>query len=130
MANRSRPLSPHLQVYRWQIQMATSILHRATGVILSVGALIIAGGLVALMMGPQSWTCFTDHAGAWYGKAFLFAWTWVFAYHLCNGLRHVVQDFAIGYSKPAFIRSSWLSVIASLVLTALVWAYVGLGALA
>jgi len=54
MANRPRPLSPHLQVYRWQIQMATSILHRATGIVLSVGALIIAGGLLALMMGPES----------------------------------------------------------------------------
>jgi len=54
MAARERPLSPHLQVYRWQIQMATSILHRATGIFLSVGALIIAGGLLALMMGPES----------------------------------------------------------------------------
>lgn len=124
MANRPRPLSPHLQVYRWQIQMATSILHRATGIVLSVGALIIAGGLLALMMGPESWNCFTTHASAWYGKVILFGWTWCFAYHLCNGLRHIIQDFAIGYSKPAFIRSSWLSVIGSLVITALVWAYV------
>ena len=107
--------------------MATSILHRATGVILSVGALIIAGGLLALMMGQQSWTCFTDHAGAWYGQAFLFAWTWVFAYHLCNGIRHIVQDFAVGYAKATFIRSAWLSVIGSLVLTALVWLAVCLG---
>jgi succinate dehydrogenase / fumarate reductase cytochrome b subunit len=124
MANRPRPLSPHLQVYRWQIQMATSILHRATGIVLSVGALIIAGGLLALMMGPESWNCFTTHASAWYGKVFLFGWTWCFAYHLCNGIRHIVQDFAIGYAKATFIRSSWMSVIGSLVITALVWAYV------
>ena len=130
MANRPRPLSPHLQVYRWQIQMATSILHRATGIVLSVGALIIAGGLLALMMGPESWNCFTGHAGSWYGKLFLFAWTWAFAYHLCNGIRHIVQDFAIGYAKATFIRSSWVSVIASLVLTALIWAYVCMGAAA
>ncbi len=124
MATRERPLSPHLQVYRWQIQMATSILHRATGIFLSVGALIIAGGLLALMMGPESWNCFTGLAGAWYGQLFLFAWTWAFAYHLCNGIRHVVQDFAIGFSIAAFVRSSWMSVIVSLVITALVWAYV------
>ena len=127
MATRQRPLSPHLQVYRWQIQMATSILHRATGVFLSVGALIIAAGLLALMMGPESWNCFTGHAGAWDGRVFLFAWTWSFAYHLCNGIRHVVQDFAIGFSIPAFIRSSWLSVTGSLVITLLVWAYVMFG---
>ena len=130
MAARERPLSPHLQVYRWQIQMATSILHRASGIFLSVGALIIAGGLLALMMGPESWNCFTGHAGSWYGKLFLFAWTWAFAYHLCNGIRHIVQDFAISFSIPAFVRSSWISVFASLVITALVWAYVFAGATA
>lgn len=130
MANRPRPLSPHLQVYRWQIQMATSILHRAAGIFLSVGALIIAGGLLALMMGPESWNCFTGYAGAWYGQVFLFAWTWAFAYHLCNGIRHIVQDFGIGFSIPAFIRSSWMSVIGSLLITAAVWAYVSLGGVA
>ncbi|HEY0861078.1 MAG TPA: succinate dehydrogenase, cytochrome b556 subunit [Pseudoxanthomonas sp.] len=121
MATHQRPLSPHLQVYRWQIQMATSILHRGTGIFLALGALVIAAGLMALMLGPESWNCFTDIAAAWYGKAFLFVWTWAFAYHLCNGIRHVVQDFAIGFSIPAFIRSSWLSVFGSLLITALVW---------
>ena len=122
MSTRERPLSPHLQVYRWQVQMVTSILHRATGIFLSVGALIIAGGLLALMMGPESWNCFTGHAGSWYGKLFLFAWTWSFAYHLCNGIRHIVQDFGHGFSIPAFVRSSWMSVAGSLAITALIWA--------
>ncbi len=127
MATPQRPISPHLQVYRWQIQMVTSILHRATGVFLSFGALVVAAALMALMLGPQAWTCFTDVAGAWYGQAFLFVWTWCFAYHLCNGIRHVVQDFAVGFSIPAFKRNSWLSVIGSLVITALVWGYVMAG---
>jgi succinate dehydrogenase / fumarate reductase, cytochrome b subunit len=124
MATRSRPLSPHLQVYRWQIQMATSILHRATGVLLTFGALVIAAGLITLMAGPDHWTCFTDILGAWYGKLFLFAWTWAFAYHLCNGIRHIVQDFGYGFSIPAFVRSSWTSVVGSLAITALIWGYV------
>ncbi|MDQ1093562.1 succinate dehydrogenase / fumarate reductase cytochrome b subunit [Xanthomonas sacchari] len=128
MATRERPLSPHLQVYRWQIQMATSILHRATGIVLSVGALIIAAALLVLMLGPASWNCFRGMAGAWYGQVFLFAWSWAFAYHLCNGLRHIVQDFGHGFSIPAFVRSSWMSVIGSLVIVALIWAYVLNGA--
>jgi succinate dehydrogenase / fumarate reductase cytochrome b subunit len=128
MAIQERPLSPHLQVYRWQIQMATSILHRATGIVLSIGALIIATGLLVLMLGSEHWSCFTQLAGAWYGQLFLFFWSWAFAYHLCNGIRHIVQDFGVGFSIPAFKRSSWLSVIASLVITALIWAYVLLGA--
>ena len=128
MATQERPLSPHLQVYRWQIQMATSILHRATGIVLSLGALIIATGLLVLMLGPEHWSCFTQLAGAWYGRLFLFLWSWAFAYHLCNGIRHIVQDFAHGFSIPAFKRSSWLSVIGSLVITALIWGYVLIGA--
>ena len=69
MSSRERPLSPHLQVYRWQIQMVTSILHRATGIVLAAGALLITAGLMALMIGPEAWTCVTTHAGAWYGQA-------------------------------------------------------------
>ncbi|KAF1710645.1 succinate dehydrogenase, cytochrome b556 subunit [Pseudoxanthomonas kalamensis DSM 18571] len=124
MASPQRPLSPHLQVYRWQIQMATSILHRGTGIFLALGALLIAAALLALVMGEQHWNCVTGLAGSWFGKLFLFGWSWAFAYHLCNGIRHIVQDFAIGFSIPAFIRSSWLSVIGSLVITALIWACV------
>ncbi|WP_295935518.1 succinate dehydrogenase, cytochrome b556 subunit [uncultured Xanthomonas sp.] len=130
MATRERPLSPHLQVYRWQIQMVTSILHRATGIVLSVGALVIAAALLVLMLGPASWNCFRGMAGAWYGQVFLFAWSWAFAYHLCNGLRHIVQDFGHGFSIPAFVRSSWMSVVGSLVIVALIWAYVLHGAAA
>ncbi|WP_045727745.1 succinate dehydrogenase, cytochrome b556 subunit [Xanthomonas sp. GPE 39] len=130
MATRERPLSPHLQVYRWQIQMVTSILHRATGVVLALGALVIVAALLVLMRGQASWDCFRAMAGTWYGQVFLFAWSWAFAYHLCNGLRHIVQDFGHGFSIPAFVRSSWLSVIGSLVIVALIWVDVLTGAAA
>ena len=124
MTTRQRPLSPHLQVYRWQIQMVTSILHRATGVVLAFGALLIAAALLALMLGPEAWQCVTGLAGSWFGLAFLFAWSWAFAYHLCNGIRHIVQDFGHGYRIASFVRSSWMSVIASLLVTGLIWGYV------
>lgn len=121
MATRERPLSPHLQVYRWQIQMVTSILHRATGVALAVGILAVAAGLIALAAGPQAWQAYGVHAGAWYGKLLWFGWTWSLAYHLLNGIRHLVQDAGYGYSIPAFVRNGWLAVLGSLALTALVW---------
>ncbi|MFK3647673.1 succinate dehydrogenase, cytochrome b556 subunit [Lysobacter enzymogenes] len=121
MANRERPLSPHLQVYRWQVQMVTSILHRATGVILSVGALLIAWGLSALAAGPDAWASFIACARSPLGFLILFGWTWAFAYHLLNGIRHLVQDAGFGYKVQTFVRSSWTSVIGSLVLTALIW---------
>jgi succinate dehydrogenase / fumarate reductase cytochrome b subunit len=120
MATRPRPLSPHLQVYRWQIQMVTSIVHRTTGIILAVGALLIAAALPALASGPEAWDCVRDLAGSWFGLAVLFGWTWAFAFHLLNGIRHLVQDAGFGFSIPAFVRNGWLSVIGSLFLTGVI----------
>lgn len=124
MTTKQRPLSPHLQVYRWQIQMATSIVHRATGIILALGALLIAAALLAMATGPEAWACVQGLAGSWFGLAFLFGWTWAFAYHLLNGIRHLVQDAGYGFSIPDFVRSGWLSVIGSLLLTGVIWGFV------
>lgn len=121
MANPQRPLSPHLQVYRWQIQMVTSILHRATGVVLAVGSLLFAWALVALAAGPEQWATVTACATSPLGFLVLFGWSWAFAYHLINGIRHLVQDAGFGFKVASFLRSSWISVFGSLALTALVW---------
>ena len=121
---RERPLSPHLQVYRWQVQMVTSILHRATGMALAVGLLAMVWGLVALAAGPERWTAFADCAGSLPGRIVLFGFSWALAYHLLNGIRHLVQDAGYGFSIPAFVRSGWLSVIGSLLLTGLIWGFI------
>lgn len=121
MANRERPLSPHLSVYRWQIQMVTSILHRATGVVLTLGGLLLAWGLVALAAGEASWNDFIGFARSPLGFLILFGWTWAYAYHLLNGIRHLLQDMGKAVRIEQFVTSSWVAVIGSLVLTALVW---------
>lgn len=121
MANRERPLSPHLQVYRWQVQTVTSILHRATGVVLSLGNLLIVCGLLSLAAGPESWAHFTAFTRSFLGFLIMFGWSWAMAFHLINGIRHLVQDAGLGYRIESFIRSSWISVFGSLVLTALIW---------
>lgn len=121
MAYRDRPLSPHLQVYRWQVQMVGSILHRATGIILSVGSLLIAWGLVALAAGPEAWGRFTGFARSPLGFVILFGWTWALAFHLLAGLRHLAQDAGALCEPRSLVTSSWVAVIGSLVLTALVW---------
>lgn len=124
MADTRRPLSPHLQVYKWQVQMLTSILHRATGIVLAIGSLIILWGLWSLASGNEAYAQFAACAGSPLGMLVLIGWTWSFAYHLCNGIRHLVQDTGVGYAIPQFVRSSWLSIIGSLVITVLVWACV------
>ncbi|MGB0134021.1 succinate dehydrogenase, cytochrome b556 subunit [Dokdonella sp.] len=121
MPPNARPLSPHLQVYRWQIQMVTSILHRATGVILVVGSLLAAASLAALASGPDAWACVLGLAATWYGQVVLIGWTWALAYHWLNGIRHLLQDAGLGFSIARFVSNSWVSVIGSFVLTAIIW---------
>ncbi|MBN8262709.1 MAG: succinate dehydrogenase, cytochrome b556 subunit [Xanthomonadales bacterium] len=121
---RERPLSPHLQVYKRQVQMMTSITHRATGMVLAVGALAMVWGLGALAAGRGPWTEFVACVGSPFGKVVLFGFTWALAYHLINGIRHLVQDAGHGFAIPEFIRSSWISVIGSVVLVVLAWVVV------
>ncbi|WP_448097325.1 succinate dehydrogenase, cytochrome b556 subunit [Luteibacter yeojuensis] len=128
MAQTGRPLSPHLQVYKWQVQMVSSILHRVTGILNAVGSLIIVWGLASIAAGPEAFGTFTGVAGSPFGTVLMVGWTLNFFYHLCNGIRHLVQDTGAGYAIETFIRSSWLSIVGAIVLTALVWGYVLLGA--
>ncbi|MFI4958918.1 MAG: succinate dehydrogenase, cytochrome b556 subunit [Lysobacterales bacterium] len=124
MADTQRPLSPHLQVYKWQVQMMSSILHRATGIALAVGSLLVVCGLLHLAAGEDSFNHFKNIIGSPVGMVLLIGWSWALFYHLCNGIRHLIQDAGLGYDIPQFVRSSWLSVTGSIVLTVLVWAYV------
>jgi succinate dehydrogenase / fumarate reductase cytochrome b subunit len=124
MADTQRPLSPHLQIYKRQVQMMTSIVHRATGIALAVGSLLVVFGLLHLAAGEESFNQFKGIIGSPVGMVLLFGWSWALFYHLCNGIRHLIQDAGAGYSIPQFVRSSWLSVAGSIVLTVLVWAYV------
>lgn len=124
MPATARPLSPHLSIYRWQVQMVTSILHRATGVALAAGTILLLVALLALASGPEAWSRVATFCNAWYGRILLVGWTWAFAFHLLNGIRHLLQDVGWGYTIPQFVRNGWLAVAGSMVLTALIWACV------
>lgn len=124
MADTQRPLSPHLQIYKRQVQMMTSIVHRATGIALAVGSLLVVAGLMHLASGEESFNHYRAIIGSPVGMILLLGWTWALFYHLCNGVRHLIQDAGLGYEIPQFVRSSWLSVLGSVVLTVLVWTYV------
>lgn len=101
--------------------MVSSILHRASGIALVAGTLLVTAALIALASGPEAWNCVVDFAGSWYGRILLLGWTWSLAFHWLNGIRHLLQDAGLGYSIARFVANSWLSVIGSLVLTGIVW---------
>ena len=124
MPATARPLSPHLSVYRWQIQMVTSILHRLTGIFLSFGTILVCALLVSLASGPDAYAAVQAFSASWIGMLLLLGWTWSLAFHLLNGIRHLLQDAGFGYAPAVFVRNGWLAVIGSIVLTVLVWACV------
>ncbi len=124
MAQTARPLSPHLQIYKWQITMALSILHRATGIVLALGSLLLVSGLLSLASGPDTYARFAAVAGSLPGQVLLFGWTWALCYHLLNGIRHLAWDAGHGYDIPTVTVTGWVAVVLSLVFTFVIWGVV------
>jgi succinate dehydrogenase / fumarate reductase cytochrome b subunit len=117
----SRPLSPHLQVYRPQLTSVLSILHRGTGIALAVGTLMLVWWLVAAAAGPGPFAAAQGFIGSWFGLLILFGWTFSLFFHLCNGIRHLFWDAGYGFELKTVYASGWTVVAASGGLTILAW---------
>ena len=118
MASDNRPLSPFLTVYRWQITMIMSILHRATGVALAVGTLALVYWLVAAAMGPDAYADAQELFGSWIGQFLLLGWAFSLFYHLCNGIRHLAWDAGWGFKIRTLYVTGYGVWVAALLLTA------------
>lgn len=118
--NSSRPLSPHLGVYKFMYTMSLSILHRITGVAAAVGFLAFVWWLMALATGPDAYARAMACLGSPFAKLLLVGFTFSFVYHFCNGIRHLVWDTGRGLERAQARRSGAVVIVAALVLTALV----------
>ena len=124
-----RPLSPHLQIYKPQLTSVLSISHRATGLALSVGTLMLVWWLVALASGPQPFAVAQAFLGSWLGRLLLLGWTFSLFFHFANGIRHLFWDAGYGFDLKTTYASGWTVVTASVVLTVIAWV-VGLAGMA
>ena len=123
--SRSRPLSPHLSIWRWGPSMAASIFHRASGVALSIGGLgILTWWLFAISSGPEAYDAFTRAATHPLGLIVLVGITWSFFQHLLSGIRHLVMDTGAAFELGINKTSAVLTFIGSVLLTGAVWFYV------
>ncbi len=120
-AKRERPLSPHLSIYKPQITSMMSISHRATGVFNLIGAYVFVIWLVALMLGSDAYNTVMELLSSLAGLLVLFAWSASISYHLFNGIRHLFWDLVIGVNLPAARKSGYAVLIASVLLTLLIW---------
>jgi len=112
-----RPLSPHLQIYRPQITSVLSILHRATGVALSAGLVVLVYWLVALAGGPVAYEQAASILGTGWMKFCYVGWSFCFFYHFANGIRHLVWDVGMGYERSQINASGWLVLVVAVAAT-------------
>ena len=117
----ARPLSPHLQIYRWTWTMAMSIFHRATGCALYLGTALVAVWLLAMASGPQAYAGVAWFFGSPVGLLVLFGYTWALMHHMLGGVRHLTWDTGIGFDYATRIRMAKLTAILSPILTVLIW---------
>ncbi|WP_028641318.1 succinate dehydrogenase, cytochrome b556 subunit [Novosphingobium acidiphilum] len=135
-ARSNRPISPHLQIWRWGPAMLVSILHRITGNGLAFAGLgLLLWWVGAVAGGEQSYQTFITYvwtgngaSPAWLtailGKMVLFGLTWAFFQHMATGVRHLVLDIGAGYELNANARWSILTLVFSVAATVLFWAFV------
>lgn len=116
-----RPLSPHLQIYKWQLTSVLSILHRATGIALSFGALYLATWVIYAAASPRAYAMFHNFNTSIVGRIVLAGWLFSAFYHLCNGVRHLFWDAGYGFELKDAYRSGWIVVAVSLIATAVSW---------
>ena len=120
---QNRPLSPHLGIYRWQITNTLSILHRLTGVALTIGLIPLTAWLWGAAYAPDLFNWMLMAFGTILGKLALFGWTLCFYYHLANGIRHLNWDLGNGFSIEDATRSGRVVVVFALCLTIFTWVY-------
>jgi succinate dehydrogenase / fumarate reductase cytochrome b subunit len=123
VANRPvhRPLSPHLQVYKWQLTSVMSLLHRATGIALSVGALYLVIWVVFASASPRTYAMFQSFNISILGRIVLGGWLFCAFYHLSNGIRHLFWDMGYGFELKDAYRSGWIVVAVSAAATIVSW---------
>lgn len=123
--NPSRPMSPHLTVWRWGPHMLVSILHRITGSgLATIGAIAMVWWLAAAATGAEAYASFADHADNWYGVVIGIGLSWALFQHTLSGIRHLVMDIGAGYELSTNKFWANMTMVGSVVLTALLWIFI------
>ena len=122
MAEPNRPLSPHLMIYKSEITMVMSIVHRITGTALYFGTALLAWWFAAAAMGDGAFDLAQSFFNHWGGRVILLGYTWSLFHNMLGGLRHFIWDMGKGYGEERYLMG-WLTIGGSIVLTAIVWLF-------
>lgn len=116
----ARPLSPHLQVWGWTVTMASSITHRATGVALYSGTILLAFWVYGLTLGPAKFQPIGVFLTSPIGIAILAGYVWALVFHLMNGLRHLYWDSGRGLNYATAKTTAWAVFVGSFIVAAVI----------
>jgi len=117
----TRPLSPHLQIYKLPPTALMSVLHRGTGVVISIGTILLVWVLARAAAGPSAFEGTSALLGSWFGYLVLFGFTFALYAHFCNGLRHLMWDMGYGFDISKANRGALVSFCCAVGLTVLTW---------
>ena len=118
---KSRPLSPHLSIYKMTLTMAMSIMHRITGVALYAGTLLLVWWLLAAASGANPYSKVQWFMGTIIGRLILFGYTWALIHHMYGGIRHFIWDTGHGFGATEREFLVWLGLIGSIATTVVLW---------
>ena len=119
--SQNRPISPHLTIYKPIPTIVMSIVHRATGIALYAGTVLVVWWLLAAASGPEQFDRANAVFGSLIGRLVLFGYTWALIHHMLGGIRHFFWDLGYGFEKETSVRTAWGILAGSIVLTVLIW---------
>ena len=123
MNDSKNPLSPHLQIYRWQISSLLSITHRISGIINLLALILIFFWLIFLSLGENNYQSFLLIINSFIGKFILIGFTWSMSFHVLSGIRHLVWDLGYGFEIKTANITGVIVIISSLTLTIIFWLF-------
>tara|TARA_B100000700_G_C14885066_1_gene779913 strand:- start:308 stop:694 length:387 start_codon:yes stop_codon:yes gene_type:complete len=123
MSDSKNPLSPHLQIYRWQISSLLSITHRISGIINLLALILIFFWLIFLSLGESNYELFLLAINSFFGKFILIGFTWSMCFHILSGIRHLAWDLGYGFEIKTANISGIIVIIFSLFLTIVFWIF-------
>ena len=119
MQNNNNPLSPHLEIYKWQISSLLSIAHRIVGVINILAITLICIWILSLLLGENSYEITELFLKSFFGKFIIVSLCWTFSFHILNEIRHLIWDMGYGFDLKIVKITGVLAFFGSFVLTIL-----------
>ena len=123
MKYNNNPITPHLQIYKWQISSLLSITHRIIGVVNILAITLICFWTISLLLGEANYELTRIFLNSFFGKFIIISFCWTFSFHVLNEIRHLAWDLGYGYDLKVSKITGVLTIIASLVLTILIYLF-------